>query len=199
MKKFLKVLLVIVLILVAGFLIIGLVEPKDVTLQRSMLIKAPKEKVYEQMTHFSQWHNWSPWAEKDSTIKITLGGTEGQPGATYHWVGDKDKTGEGTMTITSVTPADMTYDMEFLKPWKQKAKGFVHVSDTTNGMVNATWGFTAHYPYPWNGFLLFVNMDKMLGGDFDRGLELLKKHVEAEAPLNPAPAPDSASMVPAHK
>src|SRR4051812_21427355 len=119
MKKFLRFLVILVAVVAAAVLILALVEPTDVTVMRTTMIKAPKDVVFDQMVHFKNWTNWSPWYEMEPTMKMTYFGTDGQPGSGYHWVGGS-KTGEGEMTNKGVTGTQMDYEMVFKKPREGK-------------------------------------------------------------------------------
>lgn len=181
MKKFLRFLLVLIIILAAAFFIIGVIEPKDITVTRTALIKAPKEAVFEQITNFKNWTHWSPWYKMDTAMKLTYTGADGQPGSAYHWVGtDEGKTGEGDMKNMAVNGTAMDYLVTFTKPRRGEAQGVIKAEDTA-GMTKVTWTMHMHMPYPMNAFLLFMNMDKMLGGDFENGLSNMKAYVESHA------------------
>jgi effector-binding domain-containing protein len=179
--KALKILCIILLALVAVILILGLIAPKSYKVERTVSIEAPKSLVFRHIQYWKNWQAWSPWAEMDSTVKITLEGVDGTEGSAYGWMGKK--TGEGIMTNAGVKPAEtLYYRMRFIKPWKSEADGYVGVAGADGGTA-VTWGFTGRTPYPWNAINLFMNMEKMLGGDFEKGLALLKDICEKETVL----------------
>lgn len=182
MKSFLRFLLVLLGVIVVGILVLAIIEPKDCTVQRSMVINAPKTAVFDKIVHFKDWPHWSPWYQMDTTAQLSYFGTDGTQGSGYHWVGDSKKTGEGEMTNTGVAGTKMMYALHFIKPFSGNAEGSFTVADTANGQSVVTWSITLHHPFPMNAMNAFVNMDKMLGGDFNRGLENLKKYAES----NPA-------------
>jgi hypothetical protein len=177
MKKFLRFLVILIAVVIAGVLILALVEPTDATVTRTALINAPKNAVFGQIVNFKNWPNWSPWYQMEPTMKITYSGTDGQAGSGYHWVGG-EKTGEGEMTNKAVTGTQMDYDLAFVKPHSGKAQGFIKADDTA-GMTKVTWSVSMHCSFPMNAMLAFMNMDKMLGGDFENGLSNMKKYVES--------------------
>ena len=175
MKKFLRFLVILLAVVVAAVLILALVEPTDVTVTRSAVINAPKDAVFAQVVNFKNWPNWSPWYQMEPTMKITYSGTDGQPGSGYHWVGEK-KTGEGEMTNKGVNGTQMDYELAFVKPREGKANGSFKADDTA-GMTRVAWSISMHMGFPWNAMNAFMNMDKMLGGDFESGLSNMKKYV----------------------
>lgn len=184
MKKALRFILVLLVVLVAVVLILAIVEPKDITVTRSVTIKAPKEVIFDQIVKFKNWTHWSPWYAMDPQMTLTYSGTDGQPGSGYHWVGtDTGKTGEGEMKNTSVTGTSMNFEVNFSKPMKNVALGMLKAEDTA-GMTKATWSFSIHFKFPWNAMGAFMNMDKELGKDFEKGLNNMKNFCETNASMS---------------
>jgi len=177
MKKFIRFVLGLIAIVLLAWLITAIIEPKDVTVQRSVVIKAPKDSVFAQIVNFKNWTHWSPWYKLDSTMKITYTGTDGQPGSGYQWVGDEKTTGTGSMNDVAVTGTKMDYELHFIAPFEKDAAGFLKAEDTA-GMTKATWSITMHYSFPFNAILAVLKMDKLLGGDFESGLTNLKTYTE---------------------
>jgi effector-binding domain-containing protein len=176
--KALKIIAILLLLIVAAVLIAGLIAPKAYKVERTVSIDAPKSLVFRHIQYWKNWQAWSPWAGMDSTMKISVEGADGTEGSAYRWTGKK--TGEGIMTNAGVKPVEtLYYRMRFIKPWKSEADGYVGVSGA-DGETDVTWGFTGRTPYPWNAINLFMDMEKMLGGDFEKGLCLLKNVCEKE-------------------
>jgi hypothetical protein len=180
MKKFFIFLGVLVGIVLIAVLIIGAIEPTDIKVSRSVLIKSQKEIVFDQMVNFKNWVHWSPWYKMDSAkMKITYTGTDGQVGSGYSWTGS-EKTGAGSMKNLSVNGTEMNFQVDFTQPDNRTAQGMLSAVDT-GGITKATWTFAMHMPYPMNAMCIFMNMDRMLGGDFENGLANMKQYVEANA------------------
>jgi effector-binding domain-containing protein len=160
--------------------IIGLVAPKSYKVERSTSIDAPKELVFHHVKYWRNWSAWSPWAEQDPAMQITVEGVDGQEGSSYNWQGDPDLTGKGKMTNTGIKESEeILYHLHFIEPWESESDGYVRLSQEGEG-TRVAWGFYGETPIPWNIFMLFANMDKMIGGDFEKGLSLLKEIVENE-------------------
>ncbi|AFD08222.1 SRPBCC family protein [Solitalea canadensis] len=177
--KTLKFLAVTLIALVAIFVILGIWAPKDYQLERSININAPEDIVYDHMVHFKKWGLWSPWKHFDPKMKETYQGTDGAIGATYHWEGNKE-VGEGIVKNIAVAENRMEYKMIFIKPFESEADGWVMTEPLLEG-TKATWGFKAHYTFPYNVMMMFMDMDKSIGGSFEEGLHLLKEVSEREA------------------
>lgn len=179
--KALKIIGIILLILVVLIIVLGLIAPKKYEVERSVIINAPKELVFNHVVKFRNWNGWSPWAEKDSTMTYTVEGKDGEEGSVYKWVGDPKITGSGEITNTGVTPnEEMAYHLHFIIPFESESDGYNRVADAEGG-TKVSWGMSGKNAFPMNIMFLFMSMDAMMGPDFERGLELLKGICEKEA------------------
>ncbi len=179
--KALKIIGIIILAIVVIVLVLALVAPKKYEVSRSIVIHADSDLVFRQVQYWRNWGAWSPWGEKDSTMTITVTGIDGQPDSKYIWDGDPKKTGSGEMTNTGLIPGEeMTFHLHFKTPWESQSDGWVRVNGMDDG-TEASWGFYGSEKIPLNILLLFMPMDKMIGPDFERGMQLLKEVVEAKA------------------
>jgi len=172
-----KIVLVVVAVLVVGVLVVAAVRPDDFSVQRSASIQAPPEKIYPMLADFRQWPAWSPWEKLDPEMKRTLGGPASGPGATYAWQGSS-KVGAGRMEIKEVTaPAQVRIQLDFIKPFEgHNVTDFTLVprGDTTE----VTWLMRGPAPFVSKLMGVFVDMDKMIGKDFETGLANLKAAAE---------------------
>jgi hypothetical protein len=187
MKKFL-IGFVLFDVLVAIFIA---TRPSEVRVERSTTIQAPAATVLGVVADFHQWSAWSPWAKLDPAQKEEFSGAASGVGAKYHWKGN-DKVGEGRMEITSVTPTQVKLALEFLQPFHSLNEVDFTATPAGDG-VTFTWGMTAHQDFMGKAFGVFMDMDKMVGKDFERGLSQLKSVSEASArkvisPIRPAAA-----------
>ena len=170
MKKVLYVILAILVI----YLVLCLIGPSDVRVERTGVINAPAADVQATLSDFNTFQKWSPWREKDTNMKVTVEGTPGQPGHKYSWEGNKN-VGKGTMTLDGINgdTVNQTLDMGY------GAARVYMVTKEENGATNFTWGFYSKTPFFFRPMGLFMNMDKMLGGDFEKGIVKLKALVES--------------------
>ncbi len=175
--KVLKILLYILLALVALFLILGLFAPKVASVERSVSIDAPRAQVWGAVNSLKSMDKWSPWIEQDPDVKQTYEGQDGAVGSKNTW--ESEIIGSGSQTITKIVPNErIETELEFTAPRQGMADAFVTVGDDDKA-TKVTWGFSTESPYPWNAMNLFMNMDKMIGGEFEKGLGKLKKLVES--------------------
>ncbi|MFA8342923.1 MAG: SRPBCC family protein [Rhodothermaceae bacterium] len=179
--KVLKIVGIALITLVAVFFILAAVAPKEYRVERTVLINAPKDVVFDNVKYWKNWGKWSPWGEMDPQMVITVEGPDGTKGSKYVWEGTPELTGKGEMINKGVKELEeISYRLRFILPWEGESDGYVRLSDK-EGKVEAAWGFYGEYPYPANIMLLFISMEDMMKKDFDRGLELLKNISEKEA------------------
>lgn len=153
-------------------------QPADFTITRSAEINAPSDKIFELVNDFHKWDLWSPWAKLDPSMKTTYSGPDSGVGASYAWVGN-DEVGEGRMTIKSNhPPKQIVIDLEFIAPFAAKnVTGFDFKGEGTK--TNVTWSMLGKKNFMTKAFCMVMDMDKMVGGDFEKGLAQMKAVAEA--------------------
>jgi uncharacterized protein YndB with AHSA1/START domain len=166
-------------------------RPDSFHVERSTTIAAPSESVFAKINDFHEWTAWSPWEKLDPALKRTFDGAAAGVGAGYHWVGN-DKVGEGHMTIMeSEPPRGIKIKLEFLKPFQAtNTATFALIPDGPGTRV--TWSMDGKNNFMAKAMSVFMNMDKMIGPDFERGLATLKSQAEAGAPATGGAPADSA-------
>lgn len=174
----LPTILIVIAALVVVFLIVVAMQPGSYTVSRNGSISAPAAEVFAQVNDLRKFQDWSPWAKVDPDVKNTYEGAPSGVGAICKWTGNK-KVGEGIMTITDSKPNEsIRMRLEFIKPFASTADvqfGFKE----QDGQTAVTWMMTGQKNFISKAFCMFMNMDKMIGGDFERGLASLKSLVES--------------------
>ena len=173
----LKTIAIGVVVLIAAVLAYAATKPDTFRVQRSASITAPPEKVFALLNDFRRWGAWSPWEKKDPAMKRTFGATTTGKGAVYAWEGNKD-VGQGRMEIAeSVPPSKVALNLDFVKPFE--AHNLVEFTLEPKGdTTNVTWAMQGDTPYFAKIIHVFINMDKMVGKDFEAGLANLKAIAE---------------------
>jgi len=176
-RKKILIALAIVLLLFVGLLGFIASRPSQFRIERSATIAAPPEQVFGHVNNLQQWNAWSPWAKKDPNAKATFEGPEEGEGAIFRWAGN-DEIGEGAMTITQSKPAELVVlKLEFKKPFEDTSMAqFKFTPEGENTVV--TWSMEGQCNFVSKAVQLFLDMDKMLGADFEAGLANMKKVVE---------------------
>jgi polyketide cyclase/dehydrase/lipid transport protein len=167
----LKAILLVLVAIVAVLLIVIAMQPSEYQVQRTALISAPPEIVFEQVNDLHKFQAWSPWARMDPDSKVAFSGAPSGAGASFTWSGSK--TGEGSMTITgSRSGQSVTANLDFIKPFESSS--VVEFDFEPKGeQTEVTWKMTGENTFATKAFQLFVNMDKLVGGDFEKGLAQL--------------------------
>ena len=174
--KIVKRILVFLVVLVAGFAVVGFLLPARYHVERSASVAAPPEKVFAIASDFRTWEDWTAWNLKmDPTMKRTFAGPATGVGAAVSWEGKKS--GQGEMKLTKVTsPTGFTYDLAF-EHGQFKSVGTMRFEASGDG-TTVVWtddGDMGGNPfYRWMG----LAMDKFIGPDFAKGLEGLKALAE---------------------
>ena len=190
-----KVLLAIVALLVV-FAAVVATRPAEFRLERSLKMAASPAVAFAQVEDFHRWEAWSPWAKLDAAMKTKYEGPASGNGASYWWSGN-DKVGEGRMTITDVKPAEqVTVKLEFLKPFEQTNTTIFNFKGGEGG-TTVIWAMEGKNNFMGKAFSLVMNMEKMVGPDFEKGLAGMK--VAAEAAEKEKLAADAAAAAAAAK
>src|ERR1039457_3243286 len=165
-------------VIVVVFIIIVATRPADFRVTRTATISAPGAVVFAQVNDLHKWVAWNPWEKLDPACKMTYEGPPAGTGAGYTWAGN-NKVGEGHMTITESRPNELIrFDLEFLKPFKtSNITEFTFKSD--GNQTSVSWSMSGKKNFMFKAMGLFMDTDKMVGGDFERGLADLKSVAEA--------------------
>lgn len=167
--------MVMVAVIVFGWVVAR--RPGDFQVTRSAVMAAPTSVVFEQVNDLKKWDAWSPWAKLEPAARNVFEGPEAGVGAIMRWVGNY-KVGEGSMTIVESRPDEsVSFKLEFLKPYK--ATNTADFRFTVDGdQTVVTWTMHGTNNFIGKAMSLFMNCDKMVGGQFEQGLSAIKTIVE---------------------
>lgn len=149
------------------------------SVERSITIAAPAEAIFPYIVDFRQWTLWSPWEGLDPSLERTYGGPAGAVGGSYAWKGNR-KAGQGSMTVTDlVAPESVSVQLDFLKPFKASNLAVFTLSeDPAAAGTVVKWTMTGENAGLAKLFVKVMPTDKLVGGDFEKGLATLKTVVE---------------------
>ena len=182
MKKAILAILVVIVVLIAGLCVVIATRPAEFVITRSATVNAPAAAVYNQINDFHKWEAWSPWAKIDPQMRVTYAGPRSGPGASYAWAGNSD-VGEGRMTIIEAKQPELVkIDLEFIEPVASTSVTEFSLKPSGNA-TTVTWTMTTQNNFLGKAFSLVVDMDKMLGSDFEKGLAQLRTVVETPSAL----------------
>lgn len=159
------------------FLGVVAMQPDTTHVERSLVIVSTPADTFPLANNFDKWLLWNPWQGLDPAQKNVFSESREGPGAWYTWEGNED-VGKGKMTIKSTKPPQqLKYDLEFIEPFASTAEitmTFAAEGDKTK----VTWAFDGKNDFMGKAFGLFMDMDTMLGADFEKGLNMLKPLAE---------------------
>lgn len=169
--------LIIIAVLIGAFLLFANSRPGTFSMSRRATLNAAPDKVFAQINDFKNWANWSPWDKMDPSMQRNYAGPATGTGAKYAWVGNK-KVGEGSMEITrSVPSSTVLLDLHFLKPFK--ADNVTEFTLEPQGAATTlNWEMRGNLNLMMKTMHIFMDMDKVVGKDFEAGLSNLKEIVE---------------------
>lgn len=170
----LKKILLGLAIIIVGIIIVSRFQPDSYTVERTAIIAAPPELVFEHVNDFQKWQQFNAWGDTDPNAVYTYNDIESGVGASFHWKGNSDM-GEGHMTILESRPNEyVKVDLEFIKPFEGKAIAeFVLVPAT--GGTQLTERTSSDHNFFSKIMCLFMDMDKMIGDKYEEGFARMNK------------------------
>ena len=182
-------------VLLIAFIVAGGVvatRPDNYSIERSAVVNAPPELVFEQVNDFHRWEAWSPFEKLDPEMRKTFEGSPSGVDARYHWVGNS-RAGEGRMRIAeSVPPRRIAIDMHFIEPFESRSRTTFTFEPVDNG-TRVTWGMAGANTTAGKVMSLFGGMEGMLNRAFDEGLAKLGTVAEAEVKRSAQAAADTSA------
>ncbi|MEO8359719.1 MAG: SRPBCC family protein [Vicinamibacteria bacterium] len=170
--------LAVIVAVIAIVLIVASTRPDSFRIERQITINASPDKPFALIQDFHRWTEWSPWEQLDPNLERTYSGAQSGPGAMYDWKGNS-KAGTGHMEILeAVAPSRVEIRLDFIAPFE--AHNIADFALTPEGgSTRVVWAM--HGPQPFMNKLMsvFMNMDKLVGPDFEKGLAAIKRLSEA--------------------
>jgi uncharacterized protein YndB with AHSA1/START domain len=170
--------LIALAVIVVVFVAVVAMQPSEFRVARRTTIAAPVPVVFAQVNDFHKWPAWSPYEKLDPAMKKTYAGPPAGTGASYSWVGN-GHAGEGRATIIDSRPNELVrIKLDFVKPFAGIAFAtFAFKPEGDRTVVE--WSLAGNNNFVSKAVHLFMNMDKMVGGQFEEGLAELKTVAEA--------------------
>jgi uncharacterized protein YndB with AHSA1/START domain len=181
MFEIIAIIAVVLAIVMAIVLILAATKPGTFSVKRATTVKAPPERIFPLINDFHQWGSWSPYENKDPAMKRSYGGAADGKGAVYGWEGNKN-VGSGRMEILDTSePSKIVIKLDFFTPFEgHNTAEFTMLpqGDATNLTTNVTWLMHGPAPFMSKVMQVFINLDNMIGKDFEIGLANLKRLTE---------------------
>lgn len=169
---------VLSLFVVSIIVAIVFVAPKTYKVERSIIIDKPYTGVFHYLKYIKNHDHWAPWRKKDPHMKQEYIGVDGEVGFITRWDGNAD-VGKGEREVMRIVENDrLEFDLQIIRPWKSNSKEEIKVMDFGRMQTKVIWRFWGKTEFPSNLFMLFYDMDKAVGKDFEEGLSNLKALME---------------------
>jgi len=169
------IMLEVIIVAILGILAYVATKPDSFKIVRSLEIKAAPETIAPHLSNFHDWQAWSPWEGIDADLVRSYDGPSSGKGAVYGWKGQK--TGEGRMEILDASPEHIDIQLDFIKPFKANNLAVFKLKPQADKTL-VVWSMSGKNAYLNKLFSLFMDMDAMIGKDFEKGLNQLKTLVE---------------------
>lgn len=177
-----KILLALVAVIVLVIVVLGvasLLTTTQLRSERSVVINNPKADVFAYAKFLKNQNEWGPWFKKDPSMKQEFVGTDGTVGFVSKWESSNEEVGVGEQEIKRIVEGErIETELRFKKPFESKASAYLITEDAGSGQTKVTWGFDSEMPRPFNLMCLVVDMDAMIGKDFQDGLNSMKTILE---------------------
>ncbi len=177
MFEIVAIIAIVLALAIAIVLILAATKPNTFSVRRATTVKAAPEKIFPAINDFHRWTDWSPYENKDPAMKRSYGGADSGKGAVYGWDGNNN-VGSGRMEILDASmPSKIVIKLDFFKPFEgHNTAEFTMLPQ--GDATQLTW--LMHGPAPFMSRLMqvFVNLDRMIGKDFEVGLSNLKALAE---------------------
>jgi uncharacterized protein YndB with AHSA1/START domain len=173
MLEIIAIIAIVLAIAIAIVLILATTKPDTFSVKRVAVIKAPAETIFPLINDFHRWAGWSPWEKKDPAMQRTFSGAASGKGAVYAWDGNKN-VGSGRMEILEASaPSKIVIKLDFFKPFEgHNTAEFTMLPQ--GDATNLTWVMHGPASFMSKVMQVFMNLDKMIGKDFETGLANLK-------------------------
>jgi uncharacterized protein YndB with AHSA1/START domain len=178
MLTFLKIAGLALLAVIAIVLIYTATRPDQFRITRQVIIKAPTEVIFAHINDLRQFNTWNPFATADLRSSIAYGATSAGVGGSYSWDSSR-QSNKGRMEITAVDmPRRVEMCLHFDKPMNAN-NDVVFLLQPRGDGTEVSWQMSGTYGFVHKAMGLIFNFDKMVGGEFDKGLAQLKSRTEA--------------------
>lgn len=173
-----KILIAVAAVL-AGFLLVAALKPADYLIQREIVIQAKPEAIFPYLVSMKKADQWMPWKEGDPQVVTSYSGPEEGVGAISSWE-SPGQMGTGQAEVVGVTPNQLVKTkITYTKPMVMSQDSEFSLAPDAGG-TRVAWRVTGQQPFIPRLIctLMFMNLDKFVGGEFEKGLGKLKLILE---------------------
>ena len=177
MLEIIGIVAAIIILAIVGLLAYAATLSNSFQVKRSLRINASADKIFPLINNMRGMNTWNPFLEADPDIKITYTGPDSGKGARYEWTGN-NKVGQGSLEVTDATaPSQVTLKLDMWKPLEGH-NTVVFTLVPGGAGTDVTWAMSGERPFIGKVMGVICNMDRMVGGQFEKGLAKLKAIAE---------------------
>lgn len=174
--KILKIASLILVSLIGLVLVIAIFVPQEYHVQRTTVINGNISDVFNYVSSLENQNEYAVWQKKDPNVIVSFKGNSGEIGSIYSWNSKVEDVGTGEQEIINIENDErVDFELRFKEPMEMTGNAYFETKSITNLETEVTWGFEGTSPYPTNFFMLFIDMDKELGPDLEKGLANMKE------------------------
>lgn len=173
LKKIVLAVALLIVVAIAAVLLLALTKPDDFRVARTTVINAPPEKIVGHIEDFHRWAEWSPYEQLDPNMTREITGAPAGKGAVYAWSGD-GKAGAGRMEILESSPQRVAIQLDFTEPMAARNLAEFVLSPQGDA-TEVSWVMSGPADLPTKVMMVFFDFDRMIGADFETGLDSLRK------------------------
>jgi hypothetical protein len=180
--KILVIILIAIIGLIALLLLLGAFLKKEYLVSRDIVINKSKGSVFQYIKLLKNQNSYSVWATIDPAMKQEFKGIDGTPGFISAWDSENKNAGKGEQEILKVVENEkVDYEIRFIRPFQSTSYATLSTFNLNEIQSRVQWVFNGKMKYPMNLMLLFMNMEKMIGNDLEKGLQNLKTLLEKKS------------------
>ncbi len=177
-KKTLGILGGLILATILAVVILIFVTPTDFKVEREITINKSKADVMNYSKMLKNQNDWGPWIKKDKNIKLNYKGNDGEPGFVTAWESTDENLGVGEQEIKKITDNQIDTELRFKKPMEATNQAYMIFTEVSPTQTKVKWGLSGSMEKPMNLMMLVLDMEKIVGKDYEDGLTSLKTILE---------------------
>jgi len=177
--KLLKLLIFILMSVVGFFGVLMLLGPKGESFERSIIVEAPPQQVFEYINSLQDLSKWNPWSEMDPDMKKNYVGEEGTIGSSYNWESDHPDAGTGKQTLMEIIPnKEISTLLQFTAPFESDSTSKIELKPLEGDRTEVSWSLQTDFPLFQRPIFLFMDIESEVGANYEKGLASLRKLIE---------------------
>ncbi len=175
----LKKIVIGAVVALVGFLAYVQTRPSTFRYERSGVIAASPEKIFPYISQLKLGSEWSPYEKKDLNMKKTLSGPAEGAGQVMDFYGNQE-VGAGRLEVLKVVSNERV-EIKLMMTEPVVAENLIEYTLTPEGDgTRFTWALSGDGGFLTQLISVFIDCEKMVAGDFEKGIASLKAVIEAK-------------------